>query len=196
MIEELLRRRTLIEEKPYDAKIELLESNGTQFIETGIIPDADTGIYVNAKRIASNDTYIVGLRNNSSSTRWCIGNSPYYGYGGYGGSQYFNVNTIFTAQLNFLNDKKWTVNGVVKANLPSLNFTPLYNIRLFGSAGVVASYSKATIVIYGVKISQGADVIMDLIPVRVGTTGYMYDKVSSQLFGNDGTGDFILGNDI
>jgi hypothetical protein len=33
------------------------------------------------------------------------------------------------------------------------------------------------------------------IPVRVGTTGYMYDKVSGQLFGNVGTGDFILGAD-
>lgn len=35
----------------------------------------------------------------------------------------------------------------------------------------------------------------DYIPVRVDTTGYMYDKVSSTLFGNAGTGDFILGND-
>ena len=36
---------------------------------------------------------------------------------------------------------------------------------------------------------------MDLIPVRVGQVGYMYDKVSRQLFGNSGTGNFILGND-
>ena len=37
---------------------------------------------------------------------------------------------------------------------------------------------------------------MDLIPVRVGTTGYMYDKVSGQLFSNNGTGSFTLGQDI
>jgi hypothetical protein len=36
---------------------------------------------------------------------------------------------------------------------------------------------------------------LDLIPVRVGNVGYMYDKVSGQLFGNAGTGNFILGPD-
>jgi len=38
--------------------------------------------------------------------------------------------------------------------------------------------------------------IYELIPVRVGQVGYMYDKVSNQLFGNSGTGNFILGNDM
>jgi hypothetical protein len=36
---------------------------------------------------------------------------------------------------------------------------------------------------------------LDLIPVRVGNVGYMYDKVSGKLFGNVGTGSFILGPD-
>ena len=38
-------------------------------------------------------------------------------------------------------------------------------------------------------------VLADMIPVRVGSVGYMYDRVSGQLFGNDGTGDFIVGPD-
>lgn len=37
--------------------------------------------------------------------------------------------------------------------------------------------------------------VLDMIPVRVGQVGYMYDKVSEQLFGNDGSGSFILGAD-
>lgn len=37
---------------------------------------------------------------------------------------------------------------------------------------------------------------MDLISVRVGQVGYMYDKVSGQLFGNAGTGTFVLGNKV
>jgi hypothetical protein len=37
--------------------------------------------------------------------------------------------------------------------------------------------------------------VRDFIPVRVGNVGYMYDKVSGQLFGNSGTGNFILGPD-
>jgi hypothetical protein len=33
------------------------------------------------------------------------------------------------------------------------------------------------------------------VPVKDNGVGYMYDKVSGQLFGNAGTGSFILGND-
>ena len=43
---------------------------------------------------------------------------------------------------------------------------------------------------------DGETLVRDYIPVRVGQVGYMYDKVSGQLFGNSGTGNFILGNDI
>ena len=35
----------------------------------------------------------------------------------------------------------------------------------------------------------------DLLPVRKGNIGYMYDRVSGELFGNAGTGDFIIGPD-
>lgn len=37
---------------------------------------------------------------------------------------------------------------------------------------------------------------MNLKPVRKGTAGYMYDSVSGQLLGNNGTGDFAYGNDV
>jgi hypothetical protein len=37
---------------------------------------------------------------------------------------------------------------------------------------------------------------MDLLPVRCGTVGYMYDRVSGTLFGNDGTGGFVVGADV
>ena len=44
-------------------------------------------------------------------------------------------------------------------------------------------------------IKDGNTVLLDLKPVRVGTTGYMYDSVSGVLFANAGTGEFILGPD-
>ena len=45
------------------------------------------------------------------------------------------------------------------------------------------------------RIWDGDSLLLDLIPVRKGQVGYMYDRVSGQLFGNAGTGDFILGAD-
>lgn len=49
---------------------------------------------------------------------------------------------------------------------------------------------------YHVEIFDNTTLILNLIPVRIGTRGYMYDKVSKQLFSNSGTGEFILGPDI
>ena len=182
---------------PYDARIEYLESTGTQWIDTGIIPDDNTGLCIKAYSSNTSDTYVVGLRNSTGNTRWCIG----HGSNGY----YYAINTTnnhrYTTNplemfFNYLNSKKFRVYGYGDRALSSLSFVPAYNIRMFGSAGVVASYSKWAGRIYYLRITQGESVVMNLIPVRVGTVGYMYDKVSKQLFGNDGTGDFILGNDI
>ena len=49
--------------------------------------------------------------------------------------------------------------------------------------------------IYGCQIISNNEIVRDYIPVRIGQTGYMYDRVSGELFGNSGTGDFILGPD-
>ena len=46
------------------------------------------------------------------------------------------------------------------------------------------------------KIYRNNTLLRDFIPVRVSQIGYMYDKVSGELFGNAGTGNFIIGNDI
>lgn len=181
----------------YDSEIEYLQSSGTQFVDTGVIPNSETGIYIKVTKLNTQDTYMCGLRDTTGNTRWCVGNIPYYGYVTYASNRSVANNTTYTAYLNYLNNKKFSVPGYGDdVNLPTLSFTPSSNIRLFGSAGVSASYSKWTGRMLACKISQGSDVIMDFVPVRVGQVGYMYDKVSGQLFGNVGTGDFILGNDI
>lgn len=58
---------------------------------------------------------------------------------------------------------------------------------------VVDSTSKAKL--YYCKINVNSNLVRDLIPVRIGNVGYMYDKVSGKLFENQGTGNFILGPD-
>lgn len=49
---------------------------------------------------------------------------------------------------------------------------------------------------YGKIWDSSYNLVRDFIPVRVGDIGYLYDQVSGQLFGNAGTGSFILGPDI
>lgn len=205
MIDLLARRREMMGASgSYDAEIEYLESSGAQYIDTGIIPDANTGIQCTAFGI-NTDNFMVGLKDTASgNTRWAIGNNGnnryYYGYGITSTIINIEQNVIALIELNFLNSKAFKVSkadgtGGTSQALPNLGFTPQNQIRIFGSSGVVASYAVWSGKIYAVQISQDTDIVMDLIPVRVGTTGYMYDRVSGQLFGNAGAGDFILGND-
>lgn len=49
--------------------------------------------------------------------------------------------------------------------------------------------------LYGISIADGGKDIRDFIPVRVGSVGYLYDRVSGQLFSNAGTGAFVIGPD-
>lgn len=70
-----------------------------------------------------------------------------------------------------------------------------YPIRLFGGCTGMNIYDTNKVRIYRCSAHYDGIKVFDFIPVRVGTTGYMYDKVSGQLFGNAGTGNFILGND-
>lgn len=186
--------------KPYDAKIEYLESDGSQFIDTGIIPTSNTGIGIVITNGTNKDNYFCGLRNDIGNTRWCIGTSLrlYAAYGNVIDTAAVGRPTgLISCYLNYLNSKKFTSDFLPQEYaLPQLGFTPLYNIRLFGSAGVAAGYTRWKGRIHRVKISNDDLIIMDLIPVRVGNVGYMYDKVTRTLLGNNGSGEFILGGDI
>ena len=55
---------------------------------------------------------------------------------------------------------------------------------------------KCSLKMYMSSIVLNDVCVRNFIPVRVGNVGYMYDKVSGQLFGNSGTGNFILGPDV
>lgn len=118
------------------------------------------------------------------------------------GSQYYAamgnhanvaVLTIDTSRHVFVLDAvngTATVDGGLAINVGTFttNTTTMFLFTISTGGTLMA---KSIMRLYSLKISNR----MDLIPVRVGTTGYMYDRVSRQLFGNAGTGDFIVGPD-
>lgn len=200
-----IRRRGLMsgDTLPYDSKVEFLKSEGNAYINLDIIPDKDTGVSCLVTMNSNADTYILGLRNDGGNTRWCIGYSAagfYYGYGGYTqASGITQTREEVLAELNWLNSGVfYTEHSPYKktTTLSSLSFIPTYAIRLFGNSGIQSTYSHPYCSLYFVKISQGNSIVADLIPVRVGDVGYMYDKISKKLFGNVGSGSFIIGNDL
>lgn len=186
---------------PYDAEIEYLESSGTQYIDIGIAPNSDTGAYASVVCLDETDIYFFGLRKDSGNTRWGAGHSTtfYYCYGNYGPSSTNDriLGAVAELYLNYLNDGKFIATDGYKTkqiSLPSMGFTTSLNIVLFGNH-YIDTVQKWNGRFYSFRLTQGDSIVMDLIPVRIGQVGYLYDKIGGNLYGNAGTGDFILGRD-
>jgi len=103
------------------------------------------------------------------------------------------LNSIYTMAAK---NGYYSINGVEYTSpfyTSSYNFTPFLMFACKDSYNDTV-YSK--IRCYSVVVKRSGNVIHDFIPVRIGTTGYLYDTVSGELFGNAGIGDFTLGPDV
>lgn len=196
--------------KPYDAEIEYLESTGTQYIDTGIVCSDSLGIEIDLSILELNETtfqqffgsYEIG--SNLSWGGWSNNITQYAVGTAYNYTMINNPPIPFRSvtSINYLSD------GLILVKNPELSINVMmvytydsmvndFKFMLFGGGdrnGVTSYDGKCKI--HRATITDGVSVILDLIPVRVGDVGYMYDKVSGKLFGNAGTGAFVLGPDI
>ena len=191
--------------------IEYLESMGTQYVDTEVVPTDMTGVEAVLAIRSDNGTDNIpfGARENSGNTRfledvdWSNSDTIGWGFGTYSAanakySMTGKTGTIVTSSLNFYNDRCGRVNGVAydtsleTKSLPSIT-CPIYIFALNLNGTVRYPYIGR---IYRVTITSGTTIVRDFIPIRVGTVGYMLDLVSGKLFGNKGTGNFVLGPDV
>lgn len=191
---------------PYDKKIEYLEATGSQYINTNIIGN---GYYRFKIKFLCNALYslndqwsatIFGARINSWTRSFQLStyNNGCFGYNGDLNSEIGinSINTEYVVELK--NDNKLYVNNVEKLTLDNVvSFNTSDSLLLF------AVYDEHNIreqfigkIYYFTLYDENDNIIMDLIPVKKNNIGYMYDKVSKQLFSNQGTGEFILGPDL
>ena len=190
---------------PYDAEVEYLESTGTQWIDTGVIisPDIDfefTGSIVRDiangcifgetfefKWGQSNPGYaLVTTANGKTYLRYGNSTSTVIGLTDIGlantftaclEGNAFKVNGLLVGTVNRISsfDRSVSSMGVFRRNL------------VYGNTDNTFSAIRTNNLKFGT--------LFDFIPVRKGTVGYLYDRVSGQLFGNQGTGEFIIGPD-
>jgi hypothetical protein len=180
---------------PYDAEVEYLESTGTQWIDTGLLCSGADEVSISCF-IPSDDER---------------GNTVYWGAGGNsrvwatsGFCRFGNENMVDISQKRLLNN--W---NTIRLN----QSTGIVNgASLSMSIGTFQGESNLTSLIFrgndmlsnippSMKVSsffwkRNGVLILDLIPVRKGNVGYMYDRVSGELFRNAGTGNFIIGDDL
>lgn len=188
---------------PYDAKIEYLQSASFAYIDTGIAGN-NNNLVITAKWML--DTWKLGYlygnvyNTNVNMTRLYVSSTVgkiTAGINQQGNSQIevegLSANTVYTT----ISGRGYLIiNGTERTKSPSNLSTNSRNIVIFNRSMDAIIENNLGAKLYLFKIEASGNTLLDMIPVRVGRVGYMYDKVSGQLFGNAGTGSFILGPDI
>ena len=208
---------------PYDARVEYLDSNLTPLnrnhIDTGIIPNNNHTIRfvtsvmfddINRRSVISNYSVspciAIEIQVSSKQSRLRTYSSQD------GASKYTqtvgtvslpsNVWIDIDATINF-ETKKWYVTYEFNGNEYTLNGN-VYNTT-YGCIETLLLFldhrDSIDNIAHPLKMKYMQIIVDDVlrrdyIPVRISTTGYMYDNVTEQLYGNQGTGYFLFGNDI
>ena len=188
---------------PYDAEIEYLGNDGYAFINTGYAPQ---GLDI---RIACKFYYGGYYRSVSSypSLVWAYVNDATRCYRL---MMRGSTNTLVVQNARRGNSTMQNNYDLVVGSTYEVDFDH-YNYSINGVEYTHTQYDTSTentsllrfmdvdntltLKFYYFKLWKANNLILDFIPVRIGQVGYMYDKVSGQLFGNSGTGSFILGPD-
>ena len=183
--------------KAYDAEIEYLQSTGTNYIDTGIVAQENDTILTDVMFLSkSGDNFMLGASGISGDggSIWMEIYANRTWYVRYGSSASVNVAGSTGVRNSYELRKKYVGVDGTKKLTPNFAGMPSRNLFLMGRnsatpAGGIGRLYRASIVRNGTPI-------IDFIPVRIGTTGYLYDKIQGKLYGNAGTGNFTLGPDV
>ena len=196
------RRQLMMTSKPYNAEIDYLESTGTQWINTRIVPTLSTKVIVKVAFTQKTNAGYFGARDNDTLRFACatFTTGRYFAF-----SMNYNAWPKDRASLS-LNTPfvLMAKNGQYSINNNTYS-SAVVTDKIFNSAfllfryaagnGSSLSYENSYMRLYFIEFYENDILTHSFIPVRIGNVGYMYDKVSKKLFGNAGTGSFILGHD-
>ena len=195
--------------------VEYIEGTGTQWIDTDIGSDENTGMYLEAALtevlqnppdnggknflgVVSNN-FLIGYKNDNNSQGFRFSRKK-----GVGVTLEYNFATPLdtnkhTFQNNYLNNHKFVLDEE-SVDAPDAEFKNTRGMAIFRTIFGTTGYYNAPIKakIYRLKISQDTDIIADIYPAKRDSDGVvgMYDIIQDKFYANSGTGEFIAGNGI
>ena len=192
----------------YDDEVDYLESTGTQWIDTGVIPNGvKSTIDFALTQVKSGQ--IAGCHNPNNQRYYPleVSGNPLrfrrvdrFDNGSYVGTADTNRHT----SIYYYDGGKASFDGAESQSSNYAISSAIYNCILFGitRGGVFSTDNAIPMKIFGCKMEKDGVVLRDYIPVRFTnelgqSEGAMYDRVSGELdpFRNQGTGAFLWGHD-
>lgn len=186
---------------PYDADVQYIESDGTQYVDTGLAVSALSAVSIDIEFSAASmsSTGFIGSSARSGSTT--AQKERFYGSatisGGAVSAGYVDFGNVTNSRVTLTAISSGARVTLAKhdINIASTALTDAANAFVFcasTSAGIAPS-AKVAARLFACSFWVGDVLVRDYVPVRVGTTGEIYDKVSKSFATR--VGEFVCGPD-
>ena len=190
-------------------KLQYIVANGTQYINTGYVPNSETKIETKFKvdqifdDVSKNHQPLYGasvIYNSRAFEFW----PQAYGFSCYDGNKYKDHTGVLLNQDNtVVQDRNvLNVNGTI-STFSYQSFTSPSTLYIFAtnrtSQGIVVyNYNNSNCYLYYLKISDNDVLVRDFIPVKRKNDNAigLFDSVSNVFYENSGTGTFTAGPEI
>lgn len=182
-------------------QVEYIQSSGTQYIDTEVVPSDEIGLYVDFQPLSTGTIF-------GAITQKSVG---YYGINmisskfevywekSIGKYSSFDYNTRYDVKFNFENSNKFYINTEEICNLPSTDNITNNTIHVFKLNGGTTSYTQyISAKLYGLKVTDGDTLVRNFIPcyrISDNVIG-LYDTVNDVFYTNAGTGTFEKGANV
>lgn len=178
---------------PYDAEVEYLQSTGTQWIDTGVLNDANVKMNFRIRPSSVSGTYFMGV---DAGLVFGTNNGINFRANGVSSVDAFNTNTFYAIEMYYNGNRRFCVIDGSETLSNTVSRMLDKNILLFATSGGVTIGPIAYYLPWSIsdcKMWNGSAIVRDFIPVRVGATGEMYDRITGTFATRVGT--FIVGPD-
>lgn len=173
-----------------------IESNGTQYIDTGFKPSNNTRVVMDAQLTSgASSQFLFGTRTSSATVNFnVLTNSTTEFRSDYGESKLNTTAVALTSRVTVDKNKNvCKINSTTITNSTS-TFQCSLNLFLFAAnnGGSAAYFGKVKH--YSCQIYDNGTLVRDYVPcINSSGVAGLYDLVTSAFFGNSGSGSFVAG---
>ena len=178
-------------------ELEYIQGTGTQYIDTGFIPDQNTRLVMDIESdVTIGECHVAGARASMSSREYVLLIDAQGRWrSDYGTSQVLLSSAPRQGSIHIdKNGRNVSVGGVSATN-SSQTFDAGYSLYLLAvnTAGSTTTFAKVRLI--AAKVYDNGTLVRDLVPARRQSDSAvgLYDTVTGTFFGNSGTGSFTAG---
>ena len=184
----------------------IYDTNGTEYINTGVKPNSDTRLFIDLQIMVQTTTgegFLGCAQNGANNYAYIAGGNPsrivYYWGGNNGGISMSTARHKFDVNQNY--HGRTYIDDTAIMNSASTFSTVANDYLLFAYMEAqtikISKYIKYRL--YSFSVWQNKSMIRDMYPCYLKSDSQvigMYDLIGNQFYGNDGTGIFYKGPDV